>query len=158
MKFAFFTLLLTSALLAQAPAPTQPIPFNHKQHAEASLKCSDCHASPDPGEAFTLPAASKCMNCHRAIKTDSPSIKNLAQFAAAKQEIPWVRVYQIPSWVYFSHKVHAEGGAKCEECHGPVAMRTQLSKETDLSMGGCMSCHSSHKANLDCAACHEAKS
>jgi hypothetical protein len=121
------------------------------------LKCADCHATPDPGEVVTFPAVAKCMNCHQAIKTDSPAIQDLKRYATAKQEVAWVRVYQIPSWVYFSHKVHNDAGAACETCHGPVAQREQLSKETDLSMGGCMNCHREHKATLDCAGCHEAR-
>ncbi len=140
-------------------AVTQPIPFSHKQHADtAKLKCADCHAAPDPGEVMTFPAVSKCMNCHQAIKADSPAVQDLKRYVAARQDVPWVRVYQIPSWVYFSHKVHTDAGTACEVCHGPVAQRDQLSKETDLSMGGCMNCHREHKATLDCAGCHEAKS
>jgi hypothetical protein len=98
------------------------------------------------------------MACHRTIKSDSAAIRELSRFASAKQDVPWVRVYQIPSWVYFSHKVHTGADADCEVCHGPVAQRERLAKETDLSMGGCMSCHRAHKATLDCAACHEPKS
>ena len=153
--------MLTFAMTVVAqspPAPTQPIPFNHKLHTAASLKCTDCHSMPDPGEAVTFPSTSKCLICHRTIKADSPAIKELQRFATAKQEIPWARVYEIPSFVYFSHKVHTASGASCETCHGPVAQREQLAKETDLSMGACMNCHSSHKATLDCAGCHEAKS
>lgn len=152
-------LLLLCAAMALAQTPvTQPIPFSHKQHAGASLKCNDCHTTPDAGEVVTFPTTAKCMICHRAIKTDSPAIKDLTRFATSKQEVPWARVYQIPSFVYFSHKVHLDSGAACETCHGPVAQRDQLAKETDLSMGACMTCHSSHKATLDCAGCHEAKS
>ena len=154
MKGAAVLTVMCAALYAQV----QPIPFSHKQHSALGLKCAECHATPEPGEVVTFPAASKCMNCHRTIKADAPAIQNLQRYAESKQEIPWVRVYQIPSWVFFSHKVHAEGGATCENCHGPVAQREQLARETDLSMGGCMSCHRSHKATLDCAACHEAKS
>jgi formate-dependent nitrite reductase cytochrome c552 subunit len=106
---------------------------------------------------MTIPAVSKCMACHQTIKTDSPAIQDLKRYATAKQDVPWVRVYQIPSYVYFSHKVHTEAGASCETCHGPVAQRERLAKETDLSMGGCMNCHRDHKATLDCATCHEAK-
>jgi len=152
-------LAFSTALEGQnAPPLTQPIPFSHQQHAAASLKCADCHTTPDPGEVMTFPAASKCLNCHRTIKADTPAIKDLQRYAASKQEVPWMRVYQIPSYVYFSHKVHTEGGATCENCHGPVAQRQQLSKETDLSMGSCMSCHRAQKATLDCAGCHAAKS
>lgn len=142
-------------LLLLWAAPEQPIPFSHKQHTELKLKCADCHAPPAPGEVETFPEAAKCMLCHQAVKTESPAIQDLKRFADAKRDVPWVRVYQIPSYVYFSHKVHAESGAGCETCHGPVGERERLERETDISMGGCMTCHRTHKAPLDCAACHE---
>ena len=43
----------------------------------------------------------------------------------------------------------------CENCHGPVATRDALFRETDLSMGGCMDCHRRNKAPNDCNFCHE---
>jgi Cytochrome c7 and related cytochrome c/Class III cytochrome C family len=137
--------------------PAQPIPFSHKTHVALPLKCSDCHAMPDPGEVIALPAASKCMACHRTIKPDSPAIKELRAYAGQNRPIPWARVYEIPSWVYFSHKTHLDSGAKCESCHGPVAERDRLWRESDLSMRACMDCHRTHKATLDCGGCHELK-
>lgn len=156
LSAALFLVLAAAFAQTTAVAPTQPIPFSHKQHSTAaSLQCKDCHAMPDPGEALTMPGAPKCMACHQSIKADSPSIQQLKQFRDSKRDVPWVRVYQIPAFVFFSHKVHVEHGATCETCHGPVATRDVLAKETDLSMGACMNCHSAHKAPLDCNACHD---
>jgi len=31
----------------------------------------------------------------------------------------------------------------------------QMKKETDISMGGCMSCHREKKAPNECTSCHE---
>jgi ssDNA-binding Zn-finger/Zn-ribbon topoisomerase 1 len=64
-------------------------------------------------------------------------------------------VYQIPSFVFFSHKNHLDAGAKCESCHGKVAERERLFRETDISMNGCMNCHRINKASVDCMFCHE---
>jgi hypothetical protein len=66
-----------------------------------------------------------------------------------------VRIYQIPSYVAFSHKTHLETGAKCVKCHGDVAQRDVLTKEGDISMGACMTCHRENKASNDCGFCHE---
>jgi hypothetical protein len=136
-------------------APAQPIPFSHKQHLAMKFKCKMCHANPDPGDSMGIPAASVCMQCHSAIKTDSPAIQKVASYAAQKRDIPWVRVYRIPSYVDFSHKTHLASGATCETCHGHVEQRDALFRETDISMGGCMECHRQHKAPIDCTACHE---
>lgn len=138
------------------PPPEQPIPYSHKKHVgELKLKCNMCHVNADPGEAMGIPPASTCMQCHAAVKTDSPSIQKLTEFAKANRQIPWRRVYQIPAYVFFSHKAHLETGATCETCHGKVAEREQLFKETDISMGGCMTCHRVKNARLDCSYCHD---
>jgi len=119
------------------------------------LKCANCHEMPDPGEMMGIPAASKCMTCHQTVKKDSPAIQKLASYAARQEAVPWVRVYQIPSFVFFSHKDHLAAGAKCETCHGKVAERDRMFRETDISMGGCQSCHRENKASNDCTTCHE---
>jgi len=155
--------LLTGVMLApllfpyDKNPPVQPLPFSHKAHVALPLTCKDCHAMPDPGEAITIPATSKCMACHRTIKADSAAIKELRAYDERKRPIPWVRVSELSSWVLFSHKTHLESGAKCEACHGPVAERDRLGPEGDFSMSGCMGCHRAHKATLDCGACHELK-
>jgi len=147
---------LCAVLLDAADAPLQPIPFSHKVHAGTmKLACKMCHPNPNPGETMTTVAPARCMECHSAIKADSPAIQHLAAYAKEGRDVPWTRVYAIPSYVDFSHRGHLEKGNTCQECHGPVAERDQLSKETDISMGGCMNCHRAKKASLDCAFCHE---
>jgi hypothetical protein len=137
-------------------AADQPLPFSHKTHAEAAkLACKDCHTMPGIGERATLPATAKCMACHTAIKTDSPHIAKLADWHKEKRPVPWVRVYEIPGFVFFSHKVHMEAGATCEKCHGPVAEREVLTKEVKHDMGTCMTCHRENKAPNDCEYCHQ---
>ena len=148
--------LLTSIAGAQTSTPVgQPIPFSHKQHAEAArLKCSDCHKLARSGEVYSIPTGQTCMSCHVQIAKDSPAIKDLKEYVDEKQPVPWVRVYEIPSFVEFNHKTHTDEGAKCETCHGPVATRDFLWRETDLSMGGCFNCHRATSANTTCATCH----
>ena len=140
-----------------ASAPRQPIPYSHKQHLALGLQCKDCHTMPDPGESMGIPAAAMCMGCHRSIQKESAALKELASYAGQKKPIPWVRVYQIPSYVTFSHKDHLEAGTPCNTCHGEVAQRERLFRETDISMAGCMACHRARKASVDCALCHELK-
>lgn len=141
---------------ADPPAPPkQPVPYSHKQHIALGLQCKNCHTNPEPGEMMGIPAVKVCMGCHTSVKKDSPHIQTLAKHAGEKTEPPWVRVYRIPSYVFFSHKAHLATGAKCEICHGPVATREVLWKETNISMGGCMECHRQNKASNDCAYCHE---
>jgi hypothetical protein len=147
---------------AQPKPPEQPIPYSHKKHLAIGLQCKNCHTNPDPGETMGIPAASVCMECHKSVRADSPAIQKLAKFHQEGRhqdgkDVPWVRVYRIPAYVFFSHRAHAESGAKCSACHGDVAQRDALFKETDISMGGCMNCHRQNKASNDCSYCHEPK-
>lgn len=147
---------MIQALLLLFLSADQPVAFSHKKHTElAKLACKDCHTMPAPGEMATIPATSKCMGCHVAIKTDSPQIAKVTAYHKEKRPVPWVRVYEIPGYVFFSHKVHTEAGAKCETCHGPVGERDVLTKEVKHNMGSCMECHRQHKAPNDCESCHE---
>ncbi|MCX6607944.1 MAG: cytochrome c3 family protein [Acidobacteria bacterium] len=159
MRFLLVPGLLLAALLiaeAPVPGPVQPIPYSHALHAgKLQLKCAMCHENKDPGETMGIPAAAKCMMCHQAVKTDAEPIQKLKTFFETKREIPWVRVYQIPSYVFFSHRAHTETGTTCQECHGSVTTSEVLKRETDISMGGCMTCHRQKKAPLNCTFCHE---
>ena len=149
--------LLLLILAAAAFAQDQPIPYSHKQHLAMGLKCGFCHENADPGEMMGIPDGKKCMTCHSTVKPDSPQIQKLTAMAKRPNGVPWVRVYQIPSYVMFSHRTHTQAGNTCETCHGPVAQREQIKKETDISMGGCMSCHTAKKAPNECTSCHEEK-
>jgi hypothetical protein len=55
---------------------------------------------PAPGDAMGFPASSKCVSCHQTIKKDSAAIQKLATFDRNKPEIPWVRVYKVPDFVF----------------------------------------------------------
>lgn len=144
-------LLLAAVLQGQQ----QPIPYSHKTHVALGLKCNSCHKNPDPGEVMGFPAESFCMSCHQAIKRETPHIQKLAAAAKEKQPIPWVRIYRLPTYVYFSHRVHTEAGTACDTCHGPVRERDVITKEVANNMRFCMACHAASKAPNDCDTCHE---
>jgi len=151
-------LLVAAASAAQqaVPAPPQPLPFSHKLHAgKLELKCATCHRNPDPGEKMGFAAPATCMQCHSEVKADSPHIQKLAAAAKDKTDIRWVRVYEIPTFVSFSHRAHLAAGNNCAECHGQVKEREQLFREADISMSACMNCHAAKKASTDCAYCHD---
>jgi hypothetical protein len=137
------------------PAPVQPLPYSHKQHVALGLQCRSCHVNPDAGKLMTYPAIAICMGCHQAIAADRPSIQKLAAFAASGKPIPWVRVYQVPDYVYWQHGTHLEAKVECAECHGPVAERDVIALETNVvKMLGCVTCHDKRQVFTDCGACH----
>ena len=133
----------------------QPVPFSHKKHVAQGLKCNSCHKNSDPGEAMGYPDESFCMTCHRAVKVSSPHIQKVAAAAKERKPLSWVRVYRIPAFVYFSHRVHTEAGATCEKCHGPVRERDVITEEVKHDMQSCMACHTATKAPNECSTCHE---
>ncbi|MSV27552.1 MAG: hypothetical protein EXQ52_02235 [Bryobacterales bacterium] len=156
-KLPWVSGLIVIAALAQRPAPEQPLPFSHKHHASTlGLACAKCHPVADPGEFAGLPPTATCMECHKAIKTDSPHIQKLTAFHKDGADVPWKRVYRIPDYVFFSHKEHlSRAKANCETCHGPVKESAALRREKEVSMGACMDCHRANQASIACNFCHE---
>jgi hypothetical protein len=162
-RLALLLLGVAALALAQSgeekpplPPAAQPIPFNHKQHVALGVKCLDCHAIRKPGLAAGIPQEGICMGCHVTIKTDSPAIQKLAEFHKAKKPVPWVKVYKVPDYVWFSHEIHhREAGIECESCHGPVAEREVIVREKPTSMIACVACHNQRGASQECTLCHE---
>ena len=110
---------------------------------------------PSPGDEATFPSTAKCMSCHSTIKKDSPAIQRLAEYDKNKETIPWKRVYEIPDYVFFSHKVHVtEAKTACEDCHGNVREMEVMRREKPTNMAACMDCHRSKGASLACDVCH----
>jgi hypothetical protein len=146
----------TSAKEGAAQAPEQPLPFSHKRHSQQQLPCNFCHANADPGDQMGLPDAKTCMACHQSVAAQSASIKKLAQFAKERQPVPWQRVYSIPGFVYWSHRMHLDAKLKCSACHGDVEnMEVIFLFGKATTMGGCVDCHRRKDAPTGCAACHD---
>lgn len=162
----------------QGYAPVQPIAFSHQTHAgKLEIACLYCHHGAEKGPVAGVPSVNICMNCHRFVKTvagttePSAEIKKLDQFWEARtgpsaRSIPWVRVHNLPDFVFFNHQAHVQNNVQCQECHGPVQTMPVMRQSADLSMGWCLNCHRhegrpapSHwkrsKGTLDCAACHQ---
>jgi hypothetical protein len=138
---------------------TQPIPFSHKQHVGLELPCNFCHENKDPDADMTLPSVARCMGCHAKVATEKPAIKKVAGYAQRNEAIPWVRVYSVPGFVYWSHRTHLDAKMKCEMCHGDVSEMEVVRKVTGVTtMGGCVQCHRQHEANTGCQTCHESQS
>jgi hypothetical protein len=139
--------------LPRAVAP-QPVAFSHKAHVAAGSKCADCHVSVERGARASIPHADRCMLCQQAIKKDSPQIRELARIWESGAKIAWVRMYQVPQFVFFNHGNHRKAGIECVTCHGAVADREVLWQEISTGMVGCMNCHAARKVSTECHFCH----
>lgn len=136
-------------------APVQPLPYSHKTHVALGLPCRGCHVNPDQGALMTYPPASACMTCHATVAADRPAIQKLAALESSGTPVPWVRVYRLPDYVYWSHATHIQTDITCEQCHGPVAQRDVLAQETNIvTMLGCVTCHNKRQVFTDCGDCH----
>lgn len=137
-------------------APTQPIPFSHKIHAGINkIPCMYCHTNVDNSKHATVPAMNVCMNCHLVVKTDSPWIKQLTELYKKNEPIQWVKVHDVPDFVFFNHKRHIKKGIPCASCHGDVQNMDKITQVQSLQMGFCMTCHKEKGAPTDCYTCHQ---
>ena len=57
------------------------------------------------------------------------------------KSIEWVRVHDLPDFVYFNHSIHVNKGIGCSSCHGQVNEMPMMWKVNTLNMNWCLSCH-----------------
>jgi hypothetical protein len=53
----------------------------------------------------------------------------------------WIRVYDLPNFVYFNHQIHIKQGVGCNVCHGPVDKMPLMYQASSLLMEFCLDCH-----------------
>ncbi len=142
-----------------ASAPPQPIPFSHRRHVEMNLPCNFCHTNPGRGVQMALPQVATCMTCHTSVATDKPAIQKLTAIAASGKQVPWVQVYGVPGFVFWSHDPHLQAKVDCKDCHGDVAKMDAIYRATNVTtMGGCVACHKQRSGPTGCMSCHEVQS
>jgi hypothetical protein len=126
----------------QGYAPEQPIPFSHRLHAgQYKIACIYCHSNVEKSRHATVPSLNICMNCHSVVKGDSPYIQKMKKAFAEGHPIEWVRVHELPDYVYFPHKRHVAMGVSCQTCHGNIQEMDRVYQSQPLTMGWCMECH-----------------
>jgi len=123
-------------------APAQPVPFSHQHHVgRIGIDCRYCHASVADSAFAGLPPTHTCMSCHSQLWRDAPMLDPVRRSLAAGVPLRWIRVYDLPDFVYFDHSVHVRQGIGCTTCHGPVGEMPLTRKVADLSMRWCLNCH-----------------
>jgi hypothetical protein len=122
--------------------PIQPVPFDHSLHAgNLGIDCRYCHVAVEKSATSSVPSAQTCMNCHSVIKKDSPLLEPVRRSYATGEPVPWVKIHQLPDYVYFNHSVHVNRGISCVECHGKINEMPVVYHSQSLSMGFCLDCH-----------------
>ena len=199
--FRLLAFLLTLAILGalgyafsnvrQGYEPRQPIAFSHRRMAGApvmqtnekgeqvnvggfGIPCVYCHTMPYKGRHSTLPSTAVCMNCHSTVGLNREWVLKMKEYWDRGEPIPWVKVHDLPDFVYFDHSAHlnakdASGNPKlpnvdangqpmpqCQTCHGKVQEMDIVSVQHPFNMQWCLDCHRKPeiKASTDCIACH----
>ncbi len=135
---------------------TQPVLFSHLTHSgQEKMACLYCHIYVERSSVAGVPSVQKCIGCHEMIATDDPEVKKLLTYWDNQEAIPWRKIYHLPDFVYFSHRMHVNAHIECSECHGNVAEMEVVKKVSSLSMGWCLDCHKKKEAPVDCNVCHK---
>jgi len=130
-------------------APSQPIAFSHALHAgQSQIPCLYCHAGARTSRHAGIPPLNVCMNCHSILTRQTVELEKLKEAVQRGQAIAWVKVHNLPDFVYFSHSQHVTGGVACASCHGPVETMARVRQEAPLTMGWCLDCHRKHGPEL----------
>lgn len=130
-------------------APEQPVPYSHALHVgELGLDCRYCHNTVENAAHAAIPTTETCMNCHQRVKTRSPFLEPLRASAASGRSLEWLKVHDLPDYVYFDHSVHVRNGVGCNECHGRIDTMDVVFQHEPLSMSWCLQCHREPDAHL----------
>ena len=123
-------------------APEQPVPYSHALHAgELGIDCRYCHNTVEQTAHAAIPPTQTCMNCHTNIYPQSPKLVPVRESFATGMPVGWIRVHDLPDYVYFNHSAHVTRGVGCVECHDRVDKMEVVYQAEPLSMGWCLDCH-----------------
>ena len=132
------------------PAVKQPIQFPHKTHIAQGIPCTGCHQRAEKDLVAGRPPTALCLACHASGDSKSAEISKLKALGDKGQDIPWQRVWRLPSHVFFSHRVHVSNAKlACQSCHGPMETleRPPARPLKTLAMEDCIACHTKSQAN-----------
>ena len=122
--------------------PKQPVPYSHKLHAgNLGMDCRYCHFTVERSSYAAVPPSQVCMNCHAKVRTNSDHIKKIKANFDAGKPMPWIKIHQLPDFVFFNHKAHVNAGVSCVSCHGRVDQMAEVKQVEPLTMAWCLDCH-----------------
>ena len=129
--------------------PKQPVPFSHAVHAgKLKMDCRYCHTTVEAAAFAAIPPTQTCLNCHASIKSESPLLEPIRTSFKSGEPVTWIKVHDVPDFVYFNHSSHINKGVGCESCHGRIDQMEEVSQAKSLSMAWCLECHRSPEKQL----------
>jgi len=120
----------------------QPIQFSHLHHVtDDGIDCRYCHTSVETSPFAGIPPTKTCMNCHSQLFSTEPILEPVRASFREDKPLHWVRVHDLPDFVYFNHSIHVKKGMGCETCHGRVDQMPLMMQVNSLQMEWCLNCH-----------------
>lgn len=120
----------------------QPIPFSHARHVQGNgIDCRYCHTTVETAAFAGIPPTETCMTCHSQVFNDQPILEAARESWRTGMPMEWVRVYDLPDFVYFNHSIHVRQGIGCSTCHGRIDEMPLTLKANPLRMMWCLQCH-----------------
>jgi hypothetical protein len=120
----------------------QPVQFSHQHHVGGiGIDCRYCHNSVEVAATASIPPTKTCINCHSQIWSTSPYLEPVRASFREDKPLQWIRVHDLPDFVYFNHSIHVKKGVGCETCHGRVDKMPLMRQQSSLQMEWCLDCH-----------------
>jgi Cytochrome c7 and related cytochrome c len=120
----------------------QPVQFSHQHHAGGiGIECRYCHTSVEVSPSAGIPPTKTCINCHSQIWNTSAYLEPVRASFRDDKPLNWVRIHDLPDFVYFNHSIHVGNGVGCETCHGRVDRMPLMIQKQSLQMEWCLDCH-----------------
>lgn len=130
-------------------APEQPVPYSHALHVgRLGMDCRYCHVNVEESAHAMIPPTQTCLNCHARIRAESVKLAIVRDSLRSGRPIQWVRVHDLPDYVYFDHSAHVRRGVGCVSCHGRIDTMEVVTQVEPLSMGWCLDCHRAPERHL----------
>jgi len=137
-----FVIARSPFVTRQGEAREQPVQFSHEHHVSGlGLDCRYCHTTAETQGFAGIPPVKTCMNCHSQIWTGAPELEPIRAGFREDKSVEWVRVNDLPDYVYFNHSIHVNRGVSCFTCHGPVNKMHAVYPQHTLQMEWCLECH-----------------
>jgi len=149
-------LILLAIVLAQSSYVTrqqifveQPLQFSHMHHVtDDGIDCRYCHTSVETSSFAGIPPTKTCMNCHSVLFANAAFLEPVRASFRDNRPLHWVRVHDLPDFVYFNHSIHIKKGVGCETCHGRIDQMPLTYQQNSLLMEWCVDCHRNPAPNL----------
>jgi hypothetical protein len=140
---------LSPKTLSAGYMPQQPVPYSHALHVgELGLDCRYCHTTVESAAFAAVPPTQTCINCHEKIAPTSHKLDPVRDSFVSGLPVQWIKVHDLPDYVYFNHSAHVTRGVSCVECHGRIDRMEEVHQVKPLSMGWCLGCHRNPASHL----------